>query len=103
MGQKVRPTGFRVGIMTDWMSNWYASKADFCELLVEDRTPAGAQLGLEGVADGIDAPELCHVHVRALQRGQGLCLPTPDPPAVAITLADILSGSPDSRPASARW
>ena len=37
MGQKVRPTGFRAGIMTDWMSNWYASKADFCELLVEDK------------------------------------------------------------------
>ncbi len=37
MGQKVRPTGFRVGIMTDWLSTWYASKADFCELLIEDR------------------------------------------------------------------
>ena len=37
MGQKVRPTGFRVGIMTDWMSTWYANKADFAELLVEDR------------------------------------------------------------------
>jgi len=36
MGQKVRPTGFRVGIMTDWLSNWYASKNDFAELLVED-------------------------------------------------------------------
>ncbi len=37
MGQKVRPTGFRTGIMTDWLSNWYASKADFAELLVEDK------------------------------------------------------------------
>ncbi len=37
MGQKVRPTGFRTGIMTDWLSNWYASKADFSELLVEDK------------------------------------------------------------------
>ena len=37
MGQKVRPTGFRVGIMTDWLSTWYATKADFCELLIEDR------------------------------------------------------------------
>src|SRR5437764_13757967 len=36
MGQKVRPTGFRVGIMTDWLSNWYANKQDFAELLVED-------------------------------------------------------------------
>ena len=36
MGQKVRPTGFRTGIMIDWQSNWYASKADFSELLIED-------------------------------------------------------------------
>ncbi len=36
MGQKVRPTGFRTGIMVDWLSNWYASKADYSELLVED-------------------------------------------------------------------
>jgi len=36
MGQKVRPTGFRTGIMVDWQSRWYASKADFAELLVED-------------------------------------------------------------------
>jgi small subunit ribosomal protein S3 len=37
MGQKVRPTGFRVGIMTDWLSQWYGSKQDFPELLVEDQ------------------------------------------------------------------
>jgi small subunit ribosomal protein S3 len=37
MGQKVRPTGFRVGIMIPWQSSWYASKADFSELLVEDK------------------------------------------------------------------
>ena len=36
MGQKVRPTGFRVGIMTDWASAWYANKRDFSELLIED-------------------------------------------------------------------
>ncbi len=37
MGQKVRPTGFRTGIMCDWRSRWYASKQDFADLLVEDR------------------------------------------------------------------
>jgi small subunit ribosomal protein S3 len=37
MGQKVRPTGFRTGIMLDWLSHWYANKQDFAELLVEDR------------------------------------------------------------------
>ena len=36
MGQKVRPTGFRTGIMVDWSSNWYANKQDFSELLIED-------------------------------------------------------------------
>jgi small subunit ribosomal protein S3 len=36
MGQKVRPTGFRTGIMIDWMSTWYANKAEFAELLLED-------------------------------------------------------------------
>ena len=36
MGQKVRPTGFRTGIMTGWQSTWYASKKDFSDLLLED-------------------------------------------------------------------
>jgi small subunit ribosomal protein S3 len=36
MGQKIRPTGFRTGIMIDWQSTWYASKQDYSELLVED-------------------------------------------------------------------
>jgi small subunit ribosomal protein S3 len=36
MGQKVRPTGFRTGIMTDWLSHWYANKQHFSDLLVED-------------------------------------------------------------------
>jgi len=36
MGQKVRPTGFRVGIVEDWRSRWYANKKEFGDLLVED-------------------------------------------------------------------
>ncbi len=38
MGQKVRPTGFRTGIMTDWQSAWFANKQDFAELLLEDHS-----------------------------------------------------------------
>jgi len=38
MGQKVRPTGFRTGIMQPWLSTWYANKQDYSELLVEDIT-----------------------------------------------------------------
>ena len=37
MGQKVKPTGFRTGIMSGWKSRWYASKQEFAELLVEDQ------------------------------------------------------------------
>ena len=36
MGQKVSPTGFRVGITEDWRSRWYAPKAAYGEFLVED-------------------------------------------------------------------
>ena len=36
MGQKVRPTGFRVGVMEDWASRWYATKAEVPDLVVED-------------------------------------------------------------------
>ena len=36
MGQKVRPTGLRLGITEEWRSRWYANKKEFSELLVED-------------------------------------------------------------------
>jgi small subunit ribosomal protein S3 len=36
MGQKVRPTGYRIGVVEDWRSRWYAPKKEFGTLLVED-------------------------------------------------------------------
>lgn len=36
MGQKTRPTGFRIGITEAWRSRWYASKKEFGDLLGED-------------------------------------------------------------------
>ncbi len=36
MGQKVRPTGFRLGITEDWRSHWVANKKMFGEYVVED-------------------------------------------------------------------
>jgi small subunit ribosomal protein S3 len=36
MGQKVNPTGFRVGITEDWSSKWYAPKAAYGAFLIED-------------------------------------------------------------------
>lgn len=35
MGQKVNPVGFRIGVIRDWESKWFAGK-DFGELLIED-------------------------------------------------------------------
>lgn len=37
MGQKTHPTGFRLGIVKDWKSRWYAER-DFPRLLKEDET-----------------------------------------------------------------
>ena len=37
MGQKVNPIAFRTGIMVGWKSRWYAAKAEFADLLVEDQ------------------------------------------------------------------
>ncbi len=36
MGQKVHPTGFRLGIATDWTSKWYADSKNFADFLDED-------------------------------------------------------------------
>ncbi len=37
MGQKVHPTGVRVGIIKDWNSKWYADSKHFSDYLVEDQ------------------------------------------------------------------
>ena len=37
MGQKVHPTGARLGIIKDWSSKWYANDKNFAEYLVEDQ------------------------------------------------------------------
>ena len=36
MGQKVHPTGFRLGITKDWTSKWYADSKDFGAFLHSD-------------------------------------------------------------------
>ena len=37
MGQKTSPIGFRTGITLGWQSVWFAPKADYGDLLVEDQ------------------------------------------------------------------
>ena len=36
MGQKVDPRGYRVGVINDWNSKWYADSKHFADYLVED-------------------------------------------------------------------
>ena len=36
MGQKVNPTGLRIGVIKNWESRWYADKKDFGDTLVSD-------------------------------------------------------------------
>jgi len=36
MGQKVHPTGLRLGIATDWTSKWYAERRDYSDFLKND-------------------------------------------------------------------
>ena len=36
MGQKIDPRGFRVGVINDWNSKWYADKKHFADYVVED-------------------------------------------------------------------
>jgi small subunit ribosomal protein S3 len=36
VGQKIHPGGLRVGIIHDWKSNWYTSKKEFPQALIED-------------------------------------------------------------------
>jgi small subunit ribosomal protein S3 len=37
MGQKIHPTGYRIGTIEPWRSRWYANKKDFGRMLLEDR------------------------------------------------------------------
>ncbi len=36
MGQKIHPTGLRIGINKPWLSNWFANRKDYAVLLAED-------------------------------------------------------------------
>lgn len=53
MGQKVHPTGIRLGIVKDWSSRWYASSKDFADTLISDikvREYLQEKLALAGIS-----------------------------------------------------
>ena len=54
MGQKVNPTGFRMGTFYTWKSRWFSDKKDFKDFLLEDiriRRALTERLKLAGVTD----------------------------------------------------
>jgi len=36
MGQKINPYGFRLGVITDWKSRWFADRQEYADNVVED-------------------------------------------------------------------
>jgi len=36
MGQKVNPYGFRLGVITDWKSRWFADRREYADNLIQD-------------------------------------------------------------------
>lgn len=54
MGRKVHPIGFRLGIIQDWRSRWYADKRQYAQLLHEDlaiRKLIREQVGHAGISE----------------------------------------------------
>jgi small subunit ribosomal protein S3 len=75
MGQKVSPTGFRLGILYEWSSRWYAPKKKYRVLLHRDmkiRETVRAAIkdpGLEDILIVRPAPQLVEVTIRTSRPG----------------------------------
>ena len=53
MGRKVHPIGFRLGVIKDWESRWYAEGEEYARLIIEDiavRERIHKVLGRSGIA-----------------------------------------------------
>ena len=75
MGRKVHPYGFRLGIIRDWKSRWFAPKREYTKLLLEDfklRAYLLNSMDKAGVADVIIErfpPNQLHVTVHTARPG----------------------------------
>lgn len=74
MGRKVHPTGFRLGIVKDHLSRWYAEGEDYPRLLKEDRE-IRAKIYTELDRAGVSkieierAPKQVHLTIHAAKPG----------------------------------
>ena len=75
MGRKVHPYGFRLGIIRDWKSRWYAPKREYTKLLGEDfrlRQYLMREMEKAGVSDVLIErfpPNQLHVTVHTARPG----------------------------------
>ncbi|MCO6452828.1 MAG: 30S ribosomal protein S3 [Caldilineales bacterium] len=74
MGRKVHPTGFRLGIIKEHQSRWFAEGEDYAQLLAEDRAireKIDADLARAGVSkvEIERAPKQVHLKIHAAKPG----------------------------------
>jgi small subunit ribosomal protein S3 len=74
LGRKVHPTGFRLGIIKDHISRWYAEGSDYSEFLAEDRLireKVHTELDRAGVSkvEIERAPKRVHLKIHAAKPG----------------------------------
>ncbi len=74
MGRKVHPTGFRLGIIKDHRSRWYADGKEYTDLLAEDRViraKVSRELDKAGVSkiEIQRAPKQVHLIIHAAKPG----------------------------------
>lgn len=74
MGRKVHPTGFRLGIIKEHASRWYADGQEYTELLAEDRViraKVAKDLDKAGVSkiEIERAPKQVHLKIHAAKPG----------------------------------
>ena len=74
MGRKVHPTGFRLGIIKEHISRWYAEGSDYTDFLAEDRLireKVHTELERAGVSkvEIERAPKRVHLKIHAAKPG----------------------------------
>ncbi|MEK7865158.1 MAG: 30S ribosomal protein S3 [Planctomycetota bacterium] len=70
MGQKVHPTGFRIDVVEDWRSRWYARKKEYGQLLVEDTKIRGFVKNYPFAADVRGATKLGLISMIEIERSR---------------------------------
>jgi small subunit ribosomal protein S3 len=75
VGQKVNPTGFRLGVNKPWSSVWYANKKDYRAKLIED---IRIRKFLKNYAPGGDAG-IAHVNIERMSNSVRITVETSRP------------------------